>query len=85
MIRFELHVLYFLKVGGGSAGSILANRLSESGDYSVLLLEAGGNPNPMQDVPAYFGTILHTPQVDYDFYTVPQRNACLALRGQVIY
>lgn len=70
-------------VGGGSAGSVLANRLSANEHYSVLLLEAGGNPNPMQTVPAYFTTILHSPPVDYDFYTVPQENACLALKNQV--
>lgn len=70
-------------VGAGSAGSVLANRLTESGNYSVLLLEAGGNPNQMQSVPAYFSTILHSSQVDYGFYTVPQENACLALKNQV--
>lgn len=37
----------------------------------------------MQTVPAYFTTILHSPPVDYDFYTVPQENACLALKNQV--
>lgn len=71
-------------MGGGSAGSVLANRLSESGKLSVLLLEAGGNQNPIQSVPVYFGIILHTPQVDYDFYTVPQKNSCLGLNEHVI-
>ncbi len=37
----------------------------------------------MQTVPAYFTTILHSPPVDYEFYTVPQKNACLALKNQV--
>lgn len=79
---FDL-VICRVAVGAGSAGSVLANRLSANGEHSVLLLEAGGNPNPMQNVPIYFGVILHTPQIDYDFYTVPQPNACLALREHV--
>jgi choline dehydrogenase len=38
----------YIVVGGGSAGCVVASRLSESGRYSVLLLEAGGSDRKLQ-------------------------------------
>ena len=43
----------YLIVGAGSAGCVLANRLSENADKSVCLLEAGGgHSSPLLHIPA---------------------------------
>jgi choline dehydrogenase-like flavoprotein len=60
-------------VGGGSAGCVLAARLSESG-AKVLLIEAGPtDSNPFIHVPAGF-TKLSGPKVNWGYRTVPQKH-----------
>ncbi|XP_052095110.1 uncharacterized GMC-type oxidoreductase Mb1310-like [Mytilus californianus] len=69
----------YIVVGGGTAGSVLASRLSED-PVSVLLLEAGGSEldNPLIDVPL-MTTSLQFSEQDWQYFTVPQTNSSLSL------
>ncbi|HTE28454.1 GMC family oxidoreductase [Flavitalea sp.] len=62
----------YIIVGAGSAGCVLANRLSEDPSCSVLLLEAGGKGSLKTEIPGAYGT-LHNSSVDWAFWTEPQR------------
>ncbi|MGI9336847.1 MAG: GMC family oxidoreductase [Gammaproteobacteria bacterium] len=62
-------------VGAGSAGCVLANRLSASPQRRVLLLEAGGrDTNPWIHIPAGFTRTLNNPAVNWCFDTEPEPN-----------
>jgi choline dehydrogenase len=62
----------FIIVGAGSAGCVLANRLSESGKYSVLLLEAGGvDRNPWIHIPVGYGKTFVNPAVNWLYTSEP--------------
>lgn len=56
----------FIVVGGGSAGSVLANRLTEIPDWKVLLLEAGGPETEISDVPI-LSLFLHKSKMDWKY------------------
>ncbi|XP_026289309.2 glucose dehydrogenase [FAD, quinone]-like [Frankliniella occidentalis] len=67
----------FIVVGGGTAGCVLANRLSENPAWTVLLLEAGGDEQYMSDVPLVMPSLPNSP-LDWKFKTEPQPHACKA-------
>ena len=63
----------YIIVGAGSAGCVLANRLSESGRHKVLLLEAGGaDTNPWIHVPLGYGKLFRDKSVNWLYETEPQ-------------
>jgi len=69
----------YIVIGGGSAGAVVANRLSASGDNTVLLIEGGGDPNPLSDLPLARRHIYAAPSdLVLSYASVPQANACLA-------
>jgi choline dehydrogenase len=79
----------FIIVGAGSAGCVLANRLTASGRHRVLLLEAGpGNRHPWLHIPLGFGRLFTDRRYNWCYATEPQpgchgRNV-IAPRGKVL-
>ena len=64
----------FIVVGGGSAGCVLANRLSESGHHRVLLLEAGPRSHPLERVPISYSKFIDNPAVNWCFMSKPEES-----------
>ncbi|XP_032664119.1 glucose dehydrogenase [FAD, quinone]-like [Odontomachus brunneus] len=65
----------FVIVGAGSAGSVMAHRLTEIDNWKVLLIEAGEDPSASSDIPALFMNLLKTPE-DYAYDVEPEKFAC---------
>jgi choline dehydrogenase-like flavoprotein len=77
----------FVVVGGGTAGCVLADRLTADGRHTVLLLEAGGEPDGFWiSIPAGFSKLLKDTTWNWRFETEPEettRNRVIAIpRGK---
>ncbi len=63
----------YIVVGAGTAGCVLANRLTASGKYSVLLLEAGPRDNYLWiHIPIGYAKTMFHPVYNWGFYTEPE-------------
>ncbi|HRD76008.1 MAG TPA: GMC family oxidoreductase N-terminal domain-containing protein [Hyphomicrobiaceae bacterium] len=80
----------YVIIGAGSAGATIANRLTESGRYSVLLLEAGPSDlkSPYIHFPAGFMRLLDDRRVNWVYHTEPEERTgsrkLLYPRGKVL-
>lgn len=78
----------YIIVGGGSAGCVVANRLSANPQARVLLIEAGPRDwFPLLHVPGYMHQLLHSRYMAH-YHTVPQEHlnnrSCLIPQGHVL-
>ncbi|XP_036151344.1 glucose dehydrogenase [FAD, quinone]-like isoform X1 [Monomorium pharaonis] len=70
----------FIVIGGGSAGAVVASRLSDIHEWKVLLLEAGPDEPPGAEVPSMVAMFLGT-DIDWQYQTTNEMNACLSTGG----
>ncbi|KAI4481657.1 hypothetical protein M0804_009178 [Polistes exclamans] len=69
----------YIVVGAGTSGAVIAARLAEDGQ-NVLLIEAGGKAPLFLDIPL-LSPLLQNSLYDWQYVTVPQRDACKALKN----
>ncbi|XP_052089229.1 glucose dehydrogenase [FAD, quinone]-like [Mytilus californianus] len=77
---------YSYTLGAGSAGAVIANRLSEDDNVTVLLLEAGGSELDHNYIKVPLATpLLQETDIDWSYYTIPQKASCKAMKEQRSY
>jgi choline dehydrogenase len=65
----------YIIVGAGSAGSVLANRLSADGRFSVLVLEAGRPNHPWSRIPVGFAKLIENPTANWLYSSEPDEGS----------
>lgn len=76
------HTFDYVIVGGGTAGCILASRLSENPALNVLLIEAGGTFSPLAMVP-FLTSQQQKTQNDWKLQTISQKYSSFGFYDQV--
>ncbi|KAF5307227.1 hypothetical protein FQR65_LT18444 [Abscondita terminalis] len=74
----------FVVVGAGSAGAVLANRLSEVGCWRILLLEAGKEGNDFTEIPGMITYAIRS-ENNWGYNSTPQATCCQMLNGSCPY
>ena len=65
----------YIIIGAGSAGCVLANRLTASGQHKVLLLEAGGEDNRFWvHIPLGYGKHFTNPKINWLYWSEPGKD-----------
>jgi choline dehydrogenase len=67
----ESQTFDYIVVGAGSAGSVLANRLSANPKYRVLVLEAGRESHPWSRIPVGFARLIENPAANWLYSSEP--------------
>ena len=71
----ESQTFDYIVVGAGSAGSVLANRLSASGEHKVLVLEAGRESHPWSRIPVGFAKLIDNPAANWLYSSEPEEGS----------
>lgn len=74
----------FVVIGAGSAGSVVASRLSENPKWRVLVLEAGGDPPIESEIPRLFFGVQHS-NYTYNYFSERNERFCLATPDERCY
>ena len=79
-----LLLLPLVAVGGGTTGGVIASRLAQDKSKSILLIEAGENPelNPNIDIPLFADKVRGS-EWDWSYRTTPQKHACKSHEDRV--
>ncbi|CAH1133343.1 unnamed protein product [Ceutorhynchus assimilis] len=72
----------FIIIGAGSAGTVLANRLTEEANWTVLLLEAGGLDNNFTDIIGLSSAYTIFSEINWGYNSTAQSNACQGMENK---
>ncbi|NQV61191.1 MAG: GMC family oxidoreductase N-terminal domain-containing protein [Alphaproteobacteria bacterium] len=68
----DIQTYDYIVVGAGSAGSVVANRLSADPKHRVLLLEAGPASNPWSRIPIGYAKLIENPAANWCYSSEPE-------------